>query len=104
MRGSRKRVKDHALNNETESDEEPALKPSRARQQAAAKHKRAPKRPAGLVNLKGLVDEGLMQPGDDVLTVEYKGTLTHASLTHDGRIRWKGVLSLATAHLFKALQ
>jgi hypothetical protein len=32
-----------------------------------------------------------MQAGDDVLTVEYKGTLTHASLTHDGRIRWKGV-------------
>jgi hypothetical protein len=46
-----------------------------------------------LVNLKGLIDEGLMQAGDDVLTVEYKGTLTHASLTHDGRIRWKGVRS-----------
>jgi hypothetical protein len=69
------------------------LQPSRARKQAAAKPRRAPKRPAGLVNLKGLIDEGLMQPGDDVLTVEYKGTLTHASLTHDGRIRWKGVLS-----------
>uniref|UniRef100_A0A383WMB0 MPN domain-containing protein n=1 Tax=Tetradesmus obliquus TaxID=3088 RepID=A0A383WMB0_TETOB len=90
MRGSRRRDDDYALDEDmSDSDEEPAPKPSRARKQAAAKPRRAPKRPAGLVNLKGLIDEGLMQPGDDVLTVEYKGTLTHASLTHDGRIRWK---------------
>jgi hypothetical protein len=38
-----------------------------------------------------------MQAGDDVLTVEYKGTLTHASLTHDGRIRWKGVCTVFIA-------
>lgn len=75
------------------------LQPSRARKQAAAKPRRAPKRPAGLVNLKGLIDEGLMQPGDDVLTVEYKGTLTHASLTYDGRIRWKGVMWHKQHHL-----
>ncbi|KAF6257396.1 hypothetical protein COO60DRAFT_1235274 [Scenedesmus sp. NREL 46B-D3] len=89
MRGSRKRDEDYVFGNGSESDEEPALKRSCTRKQVAAKPRRAPKRPAGLVNLKGLVDEGLMQPGDDVLTVEYKGTLTHASLTHDGRIRWK---------------
>lgn len=81
------------------------LQASRTRKQAAAKPRRAPKRPAGLVNLKGLIDEGLMQPGDDVLTVEYKGTITYASLTHDGRIRWKGVhkffeISAATKAVF----
>lgn len=59
---------------------------------AAAKPRRAPKRPAGLVNLRSLIDEGLLTPAEDVLTVEYKGTITHATLASDGRIKWKGGL------------
>eukprot|EP00878_Enallax_costatus_P026482 GHUV01028420.1.p1 GENE.GHUV01028420.1~~GHUV01028420.1.p1 ORF type:complete len:115 (+),score=12.67 GHUV01028420.1:1006-1350(+) len=77
------------------SDDEPAPKP-RGRKPAAApsKPRRAPKRPAGLVNLRSLIDEGLLTPAEDVLTVEYKGTITHASLAPDGRIRWKGIQQL----------
>lgn len=36
------------------------------------------------------MDEGVLAAAEDVLTVEYKGTITHASLTADGRIKWKG--------------
>lgn len=52
--------------------------------------RRAPKRPAGVVTLKGLIEEGLLAPADDVLTVEYKGMISHASLTASGQIRFKG--------------
>jgi hypothetical protein len=42
-----------------------------------------------------LIEEGLLAPADDVLTVEYKGMITHASLTAEGRIRFKGEQLLA---------
>lgn len=67
---------------------------ARAKKQQAAAPKtgtrKAPKRPAGTVTLRGLIEEGLLAPADDVLTVEYKGMITHASLTAEGRIRFKG--------------
>lgn len=70
---------------------------SRAKKQPAAPKqqggaRKAPKRPAGTVTLRGLIEEGLLMPADDVLTVEYKGMITHASLTAEGRIRFKGEL------------
>eukprot|EP00775_Hariotina_reticulata_P009205 gene9205-9372_t len=77
------------------SEEETARKRVRSRKQAAAKPKRPPRRPAGLVSLRQLVDEGVLAAAEDVLTVEYKGTVTHASLTADGKIKWK-----ATDHDF----
>jgi len=62
----------------------------RSRKQATAKPKPPSRRPAGLVNLRQLVQEGVLAAAEDVLTVEYKGTITHASLMADGRIKWKG--------------
>jgi len=61
------------------------------RKQQESKVKRAPKRPAGVVTLKALIQEGLLAPAEDALTMEYKGTITHASLTADGRIFWEGM-------------
>jgi hypothetical protein len=60
------------------------------RKQQETKVKRAPKRPAGVVTLKALIEEGLLAPAEDALTMEYKGTITHATLTADGRIFWEG--------------
>lgn len=70
------------------------LQPRGRKPPAAAKPRRAPKRPAGAVSLRILIDEGVLTPAEDVLTVEYKGTITHASLAPDGRIKWKGVRQL----------
>jgi hypothetical protein len=37
-----------------------------------------------------LLDEGLLRAGPEALSMEYKGTLTFAALTEDGRILWEG--------------
>ena len=49
-----------------------------------------PKRPAGAITLRVLLDEGIIQPGPDALSMEYKGSMTFATLTEDGRILWEG--------------
>lgn len=41
---------------------------------------------AGGITLKLLIDEGILEPGENVLTVEYKSSITSASLAADGRI------------------
>ena len=41
---------------------------------------------AGGITLKLLIDEGILEPGENVLTVEYKSSMTSASLAADGRI------------------
>lgn len=41
---------------------------------------------AGGITLKLLIDEGILEPGENVLTVEYKSSMTSASLAGDGRI------------------
>ncbi len=43
-------------------------------------------RAGGGITLKLLIDEGILQPGDNILSVEYKSSMTYASLEHDGRI------------------
>jgi hypothetical protein len=43
-------------------------------------------RAGGGITLKLLIDEGILAPGDNVLTVEYKNSMTYASLGADGRI------------------
>jgi hypothetical protein len=48
-----------------------------------------------VVTLKGLLEEGLLVAAQDVLTVEYKGTITHASLTSNGQIAFQGELGAA---------
>jgi Restriction Enzyme Adenine Methylase Associated len=56
---------------------------------AAAKKKPPPGRlraRAVGITLKLLIDEGLLWPGENVLSVEYKGVVTLATLTNDGRI------------------
>lgn len=46
----------------------------------------------GSVNLKVLIDEGILFPGEDVLSLEYRGIRETADLHGDGRIHWKGNL------------
>ena len=41
---------------------------------------------AGGITLKLLIDEGILEPGENALTVEYKSSMTSASLAADGRI------------------
>ncbi|KXZ47722.1 hypothetical protein GPECTOR_33g604 [Gonium pectorale] len=48
--------------------------------------KAAPKRPAGAITLRTLLDAGFLVPGCKVLYVEYKGIITWADLTEDGTI------------------
>jgi len=43
-------------------------------------------RAGGGITLRLLIDEGILQPGDNVLSVEYKSSMTYASLERDGRI------------------
>eukprot|EP00884_Botryococcus_braunii_P019406 jgi/Botrbrau1/6149/Bobra.331_2s0039.1 len=77
----------------TESEDEEALQ---AKQKAFAQRhaKPAPKKRAttgkpragGGISLRVLIEEGELRPGNGVLSVEYKGFLTHADLAEDGRI------------------
>ena len=50
----------------------------------------APKRPAGSITLKCLIEAEIMQPGVKVLTLEYKGAVTRADLNREGQIRFNG--------------
>lgn len=51
----------------------------------------APKRPAGAMTLKCLLDAGIIQPGARILTLEYKGAVTRADLNSEGQIKFNGV-------------
>lgn len=42
------------------------------------------------VSLGNLISAGLLEPGADVLSVSYKGSTHHASLTPGGTIEWNG--------------
>lgn len=44
-------------------------------------------RPGGGITLKLLIDEGILWPGENVLTVEYKSNITYGSLAECGRIK-----------------
>ena len=44
-------------------------------------------RPGGGITLKLLIDEGILVPGENVLTVEYKSNVTYGSLAECGRIK-----------------
>ena len=44
-------------------------------------------RPGGGITLKLLIDEGILFPGENCLTVEYKSNITHGSLAECGRIK-----------------
>lgn len=45
---------------------------------------------SGGVTLKLLIDEGFLQPGAAVLSIEYRGLHEQGDLLTDGRIQWKG--------------
>lgn len=64
--------------------------PAKAAAAAAAVKRPPPKRPAGAITLGTLLEEGLLRAGPEALSMEYKGTLTFAALTEDGRILWEG--------------
>ncbi|GFR52206.1 hypothetical protein Agub_g14746 [Astrephomene gubernaculifera] len=61
----------------------PAPRPPAA---TTGKGKAAPKRPAGAITLRTLLDAGFLVPGSKVLYVEYKGIITWADLTEEGSI------------------
>ena len=44
-------------------------------------------RPSGGITLRLLMEEGILEAGEEVLTVEYKGQTTKGTLTEDGRIQ-----------------
>ena len=44
--------------------------------------------PPGGITLKLLIDEGILSPGENVLTVEYKSDIMYGSLTKSGRIKY----------------
>ena len=44
-------------------------------------------RPGGGITLKLLIDEGILWPGENILTVEYKSNITYGSLAECGRIK-----------------
>lgn len=44
-------------------------------------------RPGGGISLKLLIDEGILFPGENCLTVEYKSNITYGSLAECGRIK-----------------
>ncbi|KAK9818670.1 hypothetical protein WJX74_002471 [Apatococcus lobatus] len=56
---------------------------------AVAPKKRPPgkSRPSGGITLRLLMEEGILEAGEDVLTVEYKSQTTKGTLTEDGRIQ-----------------
>ena len=43
-------------------------------------------RAGGGITLRLLIEEGILSPGENVLTVEYKSSMTYATLMPDGRI------------------
>ena len=43
-------------------------------------------RAGGGITLRLLIEEGILSPGENVLTVEYKASMTYATLMPDGRI------------------
>ncbi|EFJ49022.1 hypothetical protein VOLCADRAFT_117378, partial [Volvox carteri f. nagariensis] len=66
---------------------QPAPRPPAA---ATVKGKAAPKRPAGAITLRTLLDAGFLVPGSKVLYVEYKGLITWADLTEEATILCEG--------------
>jgi hypothetical protein len=80
---------------------QPSKPPAKAAAAAAAVKRPPPKRPAGAITLGTLLEEGLLRAGPEALSMEYKGTLTFAALTEDGRILWEGeqgVAAMAALH------
>ena len=84
---------------ETDSEAAPVLPPPPQPPQPPVVHQRPPSAAGkssagggrkggrgGIITLKHLIDEGILQPGEDVLTVEYKGSTHVATLLSDGRI------------------
>ncbi|PNW74196.1 hypothetical protein CHLRE_13g589050v5 [Chlamydomonas reinhardtii] len=65
-------------------------KPPAAKGGTGAKPKAAPKRPAGAITLRTLLDAGFLVPGSKVLYVEYKGLITWADLTEEATIMCDG--------------
>ena len=43
-------------------------------------------RPGGGINLRDLLEEDIISAGEDVLSVEYKGNVTYATLSPAGHI------------------
>lgn len=67
-----------------------------------SKPKKVPKRSGGSSSLRTLIEEGFLLPAEDVLTLEYKGMTTNASLTVDGRIMWRRPAAQQWVHHFGA--
>ena len=59
-------------------------------QPVSGKGKPPPKRPAGAITLRTLVEAGFLDPGPKVLHVEYKGSITYGDLTDEGLIYCAG--------------
>ncbi|GAX74535.1 hypothetical protein CEUSTIGMA_g1984.t1 [Chlamydomonas eustigma] len=53
--------------------------------------RKLPARPPGTITLKTLVHGGVLQPGNKVLCVLYKGGATWADLTQEGQILFNGI-------------
>ena len=60
--------------------------------------KGGPKRPAGAITLRMLVESGILQPGRNVVFVEYKNNLSFGDLTPEGQIAFNGAHALAWGH------
>lgn len=99
QRPSRAAAQEGEENEETDSDvEAPAPLPPPVVQQSsapvappppAAKSGAGPRRGGrgGIISLRHLIEDNVIEPGEDVLTVEYKGSTHVATLLPDGRIR-----------------
>ncbi|KAG2497303.1 hypothetical protein HYH03_004886 [Edaphochlamys debaryana] len=68
----------------------PAPAPARPPPAPKGKGKAPPKRPAGAITMRTLLDAGFLMPGQQVLYVEYKGNITWADLTDEGTIVCNG--------------
>lgn len=84
----------------------PGMKPTKqenASDNIVEEIKKAPALPP-VVTLKLLIEEGMLTPGTDVLSLEYKGFITSGSLIPDGRIEYDGrcYLGLLDAGIAKA--
>jgi hypothetical protein len=69
----------------------PGVKPTKQENTSdnPAEDKKVPALPP-VVTLKLLIEEGILTPGTDVLSLEYKGFITSGSLSPDGRIEYDG--------------
>ncbi|KAG1678189.1 hypothetical protein FOA52_016126 [Chlamydomonas sp. UWO 241] len=58
---------------------------------APAGARAAPRRPAGAITMRQLIASGFLEPGVQVVYVEYKGATTHGDLTEAGHIKCNGL-------------